>query len=46
MSMEKKVISAEQKAFNKLWAKKIKLSPMVKSLRKDIGKASKCSIKK
>lgn len=46
MSMEKKVVSAEQKAFNKLWSKMTKLSPSVKSLRKDIGKASKCSIKK
>ena len=46
MSMEKKVISAEQKAFNKLWAKKIKLSPMVKKKKKNIGKGAKCSTKK
>ena len=44
--MEKKVVTAEQKAFNKMWAKKIKLSPSAKSLRKSIGKAAKCSIKK
>lgn len=44
--MEKKVVTAEQKAFNKMWAKKTKLSPSVKLLRKDIGKAAKCSSKK
>jgi hypothetical protein len=45
MAMEKKVKTPEQKAFNKLWGKKCKLSPMKKLLSKDVGKAPKCGVR-
>lgn len=43
--MEKKVKTPEEKSFNKRWGKLCKLSPIVKNLDKNIGKAPKCSNK-
>lgn len=43
MPMEKKVKTAEEKAFNKLWGKKTKLSPSYHLLSKDVGKAPRCN---
>lgn len=45
MPMEKKVKTPEEIAFNKRWGKVCKLSPSLKSLNKDVGKAPKCSVK-
>lgn len=45
MAMVKKVVSAEVKAFNKLWNKKCKLSPVLKNVSKDVGKAPRCGVK-
>lgn len=45
MPMEKKVKTPEEIAFNKRWGKICKLSPNLKSLNKDVGKAPKCGIK-
>lgn len=45
MAMEKKVVTTEVKAFNKRWNKKCKLSPVLKNLSKDVGKAPKCGVK-
>ena len=45
MPMEKKVKTPEEKAFNKLFNKKMKLSPSLNALRKDVGKAPKCGVR-
>ena len=45
MAMEKKVKSLEEKAFNKTWNKMCKLSPMIKNVSKDVGRAPKCGVK-
>lgn len=45
MAMEKKVKTAEEKAFNKRWGKKTKLNPCLKTLRRDVGKAPKCGVR-
>lgn len=45
MAMEKKVKTMEEKAFNKRWNKLLKLSPMLKNVSKDVGKAPKCGVK-
>jgi hypothetical protein len=45
MAMEKKVKSLEEKAFNKTWNKICKLSPTLKNVSKDVGRAPKCGVK-
>jgi hypothetical protein len=45
MPMEKKVKTPEEKAFNKLFNKKMKLSPSYHLLSKDVGKAPKCGVR-
>lgn len=45
MSDAEKEKRLEEIAFNKRFNKKMKLSPSVNSLRKDIGKAPKCGVR-
>lgn len=43
MPMEKKKKTPEEIAFNKKWSKINKLSPMMRFVSKEVGKAPKCN---
>lgn len=45
MDIEQKKKSFEEMMFKKKWAKHLKLSPIIKNLSKDVGRAPKCNVR-
>jgi len=45
MDIEQKKKSFEEMMFKKKWAKHLKLSPIIKNLSEDVGKAPKCNVR-